>query len=120
MYMQLLFNQTARKEWIEHTIGTINRLGADGINFDIEGNEGILNTTKHELTSFLTDLRAEGEKTNPHFQLSFESPVYMGQPICAHANDWAGMIKPNGPVRFAATDRVLLDPLSDRADTRVC
>ena len=24
----------------------------------------------------------------------------MGQPVCAHANDWAGMIKPNGPVDF--------------------
>ena len=40
-----------------------------GINFDIEGNEGIPNRTKDALTSFLTDLRAEGEKTNPHFQL---------------------------------------------------
>ena len=63
---------------------------------DIEGAEGLPNHTAPALTQFLTELRTEGEKTNPTFQISFCSPIYMGQPICAHANDWAGMIKPKG------------------------
>ena len=54
------------------------------------------NHTTPALTQLLTELRTEGEKTNPTFQISFCSPIYMGQPICAHANDWASMIKPKG------------------------
>ena len=39
---------------------------------------------------------------NPRFQISFCTPVYPAQPQLKHANDWAGMIKPNGPVDFCA------------------
>jgi hypothetical protein len=100
-YMQLLYNKTARAAWIAGAVGAIDRLGADGITFDIEGGEGVPNNTATALTSFLSDVRAAGKVANPHFQLSFETPIYMGQPVCSHANDWAAMIRPNGgPVDF--------------------
>lgn len=99
-YLGLMFNKTARAAYISQTVAEINRIGADGLNFDIEGNEAVQNNTAHELIEFLTELRAEAEKTNPHFQLSFETPIYLGQPSLIHANDWAKMIKPRGPVDF--------------------
>ena len=99
-YLQLMFNKTARAAWIQTEVAKLNDLGADGITFDIEGNEAVKNFTADALTDFLTELRAEAEKTNPHFQLSFETPVYPGQPQLVHANNWSAMIKPNGPVDF--------------------
>eukprot|EP01051_Picozoa_sp_SAG22_P011923 SAG22_NODE_1190_length_5206_cov_1.878990_5_plen_167_part_00 len=101
-YVQLLFNASARTAWIAQTVAGINAQGADGINFDIEGNEELGNSSHAELKQLLVELRAAGEKTNPHFQISFCSPVYPAQPQLKHANDWAGMIKPNGPVDFCA------------------
>jgi hypothetical protein len=99
-YLDLLFNATAQAAWIADKIEDINLLGADGINFDIEGAEQLSNHTGPALTQFLVNLREAGEIVNPQFQISFCSPIYMGQPICGHANDWKGMIKPNGPVDF--------------------
>lgn len=98
--MQLMFNATARAAWIAATVQNINALGADGINFDVEGNEAIGNSTHRQLIQLLTQLRLEGEKTNPYFQISFCSPVYPAQPQVQHANDWGAMVKPNGPVDF--------------------
>ena len=97
-YLQLMFNKTARAAWIQTEVAKLNDLGADGITFDIEGNEAVKNFTADALTDFLTELRAEAEKTNAHFQLSFETPVYPAQPQLVHANNWSAMIKPNGPV----------------------
>jgi hypothetical protein len=99
-YLDLLFNSTAQAAWIADKVDYINLLGADGINFDIEGAEALSNHTGPALTQFLVNLRKAGEVVNPQFQISFCSPIYMGQPICGHANDWKGMIKPNGPVDF--------------------
>ena len=42
VYMGLLYNKTARAAWIEHTIGSINRIGADGINFVSESSARLL------------------------------------------------------------------------------
>ena len=120
-YLQLLFNATARATWVAATVADINLLGADGINFgelqsshphsrstnnppvitsDIEGAEGLPNRTGPALTHLLTELRQAGEVANPHFQISFCSPIYMAQPICEHANEWHRMIKPQGSVDF--------------------
>ena len=112
---------TARATWVAATVADINLLGADGINFgalqrshphsrftnnppvitsDIEGAEGLPNRTGPALTHLLTEMRQAGEVQNPHFQISFCSPIYMAQPICEHANEWHRMIKPQGPVDF--------------------
>eukprot|EP01052_Picozoa_sp_SAG31_P004608 SAG31_NODE_192_length_20788_cov_8.938083_10_plen_328_part_00 len=99
-YLELMFNKSAREAYIADTVATVNRIGADGINFDIEGNEAIANNTAQHLIDFLWELRVEAEKTNPHFQLSFETPIYVAQPSLAHANDWSNMIMPKGPVDF--------------------
>lgn len=40
-YLDLLFNQTAQAAWIAEKVETINLLGADGINFDVEGAESL-------------------------------------------------------------------------------
>jgi hypothetical protein len=73
----------------------------------IEDAESLTNHTGPALTQMLSELRAAGEVANPTFQISYCSLIrfYMGQPICGHAQDWAGMIKPNGPVDFYVGQR---------------
>ena len=60
-YLDLMFNATARAAWIAGKVESINLLGADGINFDIEGAESLANHTGPALTQMLTELRAAGE-----------------------------------------------------------
>lgn len=56
-------------------------MGCADRSFDIEGNEEVHNkSAAAALTTMLVALRAEGEKTNPHFQISFCTPVYPTQP----------------------------------------
>jgi hypothetical protein len=63
--------------------------GVDGLNWDLEGNEGVFGLPfarglgdrrfADGLTNVMRTLKTEGLKRNPRFQMSFCAPVYVNQ-----------------------------------------
>jgi hypothetical protein len=100
-FVNLMLNSTARKQWLAMQLASVAEYGADGMVFDIEGAEQVLNKTAAAMASLLHELKTEGKKTNPHFGISFTTPVYVGQAYISstwHHNagtgyDWASLKK---------------------------
>jgi hypothetical protein len=64
--------------------------------FDIEGAETVPNKTAAALTSLLSELRTKAQAVNPHFQISFTTPLYVGQAYIDKDGigyHWAGLQK---------------------------
>lgn len=92
-----MLNGTARREWLVTQLASVERYGADGVVFDIEGAEQVPNKTAEAMASLLAELKSEGKRSNPYFGISFTTPVYIGQAYISstwHNNggtgyDWA-------------------------------
>lgn len=85
-------NATMRKAYIAEELARVWSAGADGLNFDIEGAEGVPNNTAAGLVRLFKELReaslAFGFK---HFQVSLDNPIYPGQPQLAIAYNLTGL-----------------------------
>ena len=87
-YTAMLANATARAAWVQSRIAEMQ--GADGISIDIEGAETCPGTADG-LTLLMQELRDAGNKYNPRFQISFATPVYVGQPQLSRGYDWKAL-----------------------------
>ena len=87
-YTAMLANATARAAWVQARVAEMQ--GADGISIDIEGAETCPGTAAG-LTLLMQELRAAGTEYNPQFQISFATPVYVGQPQLSKGYDWQAL-----------------------------
>jgi hypothetical protein len=101
-YARLVLNATAQQEWVAGQLAALVD-GADGVNWDLEGNEGVaaLNFSEYGvnrtedfapgLTNLVRLMKQEGLKKNPRFQLSFCAPIYCNQTAWLAATDIKAM-----------------------------
>ena len=93
-YYAVISNRTARREWVDNQLALVAEAGADGVVFDVEGAEDISNKSAAKfLTALVSELRAAGHRANPHFHISFTTPIYVGQDVLPNGYDFRALSK---------------------------
>ena len=83
-----MLNKTLHPLWAETTLNGMTS-GVDGLNWDLEGNEGVFSLPFAKglsdsrfadgLTNVMALLKTGGLKRNKRFQMSFCAPIYINQ-----------------------------------------
>ena len=77
---------------MDNQLALVAEAGADGVVFDVEGAEDISNKSAAKfLTALVSELRAAGQRANPHFHISFTTPIYVGQDVLPNGYDFRAL-----------------------------
>ena len=77
---------------MDNQLALVAEAGADGVVFDVEGAEDISNRSAAKfLTALVSELRTAGQRTNPHFHISFTTPIYVGQDVLPNGYDFRAL-----------------------------